>query len=621
MADFAYDTETLPNIFTLAIEACDAPFRWSFEISDWQDDSARICDWILWARERGHRMVGFNNLGFDYPILHMLCRAGRLPASILYQKAMAIIHTQDQDGANKWVHQVYPSDRLVEQIDLFKIHHFDNKARRTSLKALEFAMRSESIVDMPIPVGTVIRADQRPVLHKYNAHDVSETKKFYHRTLPMIRFREELTAKYGKDFMNHNDTKIGKDFFVMQLEKVGVSCYDYDPETGRSPRQTKRPIIRLGDAVLPWIKFNNTEFQRVLDWFRMQSVMNTKNAFEDKPTAHFGGIDFVFGTGGIHASVENKSFESDDTHVIVDLDVSSYYPNLAIHNRFFPEHLGEKFCDVYKTLYEMRSKHAKGTPENAMLKLALNGVYGDSNNPYSVFYDPLFTMSITLNGQFLLCLLAEMLCENPNVEIIQCNTDGITVRLPRTGMAWLRAQCAGWEMKTGMTLERVEYKAMYVRDVNSYIAVKLDGKTKRKGAYEYELEWNKDPSMLVVPKIAEKVLVEGAGIRETLMSWPEPMDFMSRIRVNRGSYLCSEVPGSGVMQPEQNTCRYYVAQQGVQLWKWMPPTKTKPNEWRKFAIESGRVVQLCNDLKDGFDTLPDYDYYITEIEKLCLRIA
>lgn len=45
------------------------------------------------------------------------------------------------------------------------------------------------------------------------------------------------------------------------------------------------------------------------------------------------------------------------------------------------------------------SPYAKGTPENAMLKLALNSVYGDSNNQYSVFYDPMYTMKITVNGQ------------------------------------------------------------------------------------------------------------------------------------------------------------------------------------------------------------------------------
>jgi len=74
-------------------------------------------------------------------------------------------------------------------------------------------------------------------------------------------------------------------------------------------------------------------------------------------------------------------------------DLSSMYPNIAISNRVFPAHLGEKFCDIYQDMYEQRKSFGKGTPENAMLKLALNGTYGKSNDKYSVFYDPKFTMT------------------------------------------------------------------------------------------------------------------------------------------------------------------------------------------------------------------------------------
>lgn len=617
--DIAYDVEVFPNIFTIAAECCDAPFQWSFEISDWQDDNAKIIEWVRWMRERGHRMVGFNNIGFDYSLIHMLCRAGGSTADLLYQKAQAIIRTQDDDEQNKWVHQVYPSDRIVEQIDLYKIHHFDNNARRTSLKALQFNMRSESVMAMPIELGSRVTLEQRPILHRYNQHDVSETKKFYHRSLPMIAFREELTRKYKRDFMNHNDTKIGKDYFVMQLEQAGIPCYDYDPETGRTPRQTRRPVIHLRDAVLPWIKFDSTEFKRVLDWVKNQSITETKGVFKDL-TARFAGLDFVFGTGGIHASVENKHIESDDEYVIVDLDVSSYYPNLAIHNKFYPAHLGPRFCDIYQQLYEQRKNFPKGTPENAMLKLALNGVYGDSNNKFSVFYDPLFTMSITLNGQFLLCLLAEMLdMYLEALQIIQCNTDGITIRLPRRRIGAVDVACEHWQKQTGMALERVEYKSMSIRDVNNYIAVGVDGKVKRKGAYEYKREWHQDHSMLVIPKVAEKALVEGVSIRETVANWPEPLDFMGRIRVNKGSYLAAE-DESG-MHLLQNTCRYYVSTHGVMLWKWMPPLKKNPTEWRKIGVEAGQVVQLCNDLQDGKPLIPHFDYYVHEVEKLVLGIA
>ncbi len=111
---------------------------------------------------------------------------------------------------------VKPSDQFVTQIDLFKIHHFDNRARSTSLKVLEFNMRSDSIEDLPFPVGTVLNPEQIKVLKEYNQHDVAQTKAFYHHTLDMIHFREELTHKYQRDFMNHNDTTISQSTITLK---------------------------------------------------------------------------------------------------------------------------------------------------------------------------------------------------------------------------------------------------------------------------------------------------------------------------------------------------------------------------------------------------------------------
>ena len=406
MRDYIFDIETYPNVFTLAVEHAQAPLSWMFEISDWRNDSRQIIEFLTYLKQIDARMVGFNNLGFDYPVLHTLIRMGRSDANTLYQKAMAIIGSQSDENGDRWMHQVKPSDQFVTQLDLFKIHHFDNRARATSLKVLEFNMRSDNIEDLPFPVGTVLTREQIEVLKRYNQHDVKETKAFYTRSLDMISFREELTRKYARDFMNHNDTKIGKDYFVMKLEEAGVPCYDFG-DKGRTPRQTKRPVIHLKDAILPWVQFPaGTEFDRVLNWLKGQSITETKGVFTDL-TATVNGFTFVFGLGGIHGSVESTVIESDDERVIVDLDVTSYYPNLAIVNGFHPAHLGKEFVSIYKHLFEQRKQYPKKSAESAMLKLALNGVYGDSNNQFSVFYDPLFTMSITLNGQLLLCLLAE----------------------------------------------------------------------------------------------------------------------------------------------------------------------------------------------------------------------
>jgi len=609
MRDFVFDCETYPNVFTLTVEHAQAPLRWCFEISDWRNDSRSIVEFMRWLADNKARMVGFNSIGFDYPILHQLMKMGQSDAKTLYLKAQAIIDAQDGD---RWAHQVNPTDCYVEQVDLFKIHHFDNKARSTSLKALEFNMRANSIEDLPFPVGTVLTREQVEMLKQYNAHDVVMTKRFYDHTADMIRFREDLCVKYpGRDWINFNDTKIGKEFFTLELEKAGIACYDFGAD-GRTPRQTKRPVIALREAILPWITFEQPEFNRVLAWLKEQTISETKGVFTDL-TATIDGFTFVFGLGGIHGSVENTVVESDEDHLVVDLDVISYYPNLAITNGFYPAHLGKEFCTIYKSLFEQRKGYPKKSSESAMLKLALNGVYGDSNNQFSVFYDPLFTMSITLNGQLLLCLLAENLMKIPGLSIVQINTDGVTVRVPKAQKMSLDMVRADWEQRTGLTLEEAVYRVMFIRDVNNYLAQYTSGAVKRKGAYEWGALWHQDASALVIPKVAEKVLLEGVPIRETVEQWSDRMDFMLRAKVPRSSYL------QWGEERVQNTSRYYVAKGGKPMRKWMPPLKGK-TEWRGIGIQSGWGVQVCNNIKDA--VLPvEFDFYVREIEKLTLRLA
>ncbi len=615
--DWVYDLETMPNVFLAAFEHAEMPIRLAFEISDFRNDSKELLDFLYYLKGNNARLVGFNNIGFDYPVLHTLIKMGRSDAKTLYQKAQAIIGSQDDES--RWAHGVKPSDRLIPQLDLFKIMHFDNRSKSTSLKVLEFNMRSDTIQDLPFPFTSTLDQEQIKVLKVYNAHDVNQTKKFLHRILPMIRFREELTVKYKRDFMNHNDTKIGKDFFVMKLEEVGVSCYDYSPDTGRTPRQTKRPVIHLKDAILPWIQFEVADLNRVVDWLRGQSITETKGVFKEV-TAKAYGFELVFGTGGLHGSVESQIVESDDEYTLIDLDVSSYYPNLAIMNNFYPAHLGETFVSIYAQLFEQRKMYAKKSAESEMLKLALNGVYGDSNNPYSVFFDPLYTMSITLNGQLLLCLLIENLLKH-GIKLVQANTDGITIRCLRSQENKVDEVCTWWQKKTGLALEKTHYKKMAIRDVNSYIAIYEDGSVKRKGAYEHQVEWHQNASALVVPKVAEQVLVYGTPIRETVESWPDKMDFMLRTKVPRSSHLVIETSDEIEIRQEkiQNVSRYYVSPGGGHLFKWMPPLKGK-TEWRKIGIESGWGVCVCNDIRDA--TMPiDYTYYVQEVEKLVLGLS
>ena len=140
----------------------------------------------------------------------------------------------------------------------------------------------------------------------------------------------------------------------MELEKAGVKCYNFDEGT-RAPNQTKRPVIKIRDIIFPYIEFKRPEFNAVLAWMKRQEIKETKGVFTEldedglcdlaqyanlKKTKGkvknlnciIDGFQFDFGTGGIHGSIDSTVVEEDDDYAILDYDVTSLYPSIAIVN-------------------------------------------------------------------------------------------------------------------------------------------------------------------------------------------------------------------------------------------------------------------------------------------------
>jgi len=629
VTDFVYDVESYPNVFVVTVLNAVTGKSKTFECSPWKNDHGALRAFLAQLKRRHCRMVGFNNMDYDWPVIHaVFLNVDVDPATAAYEKTNEIIGDSFDD---RFRHIIWQPE--VPQIDLFKIHHFDNKARATSLKVLEFNMRSTSVRDLPFPPGTVLTEKQTKTLVEYNIHDVKETRKFYDISLDQIRFREELSKKYQRNFLNANDTKIGKDYFIMELEQAGVQCYGWDDIEGRHPKQTERRQIYLDDVIFPFIRFERPEFIAVLDWLKRQTIRETKGVFTRidpdgmgsleqyaNPKREVGciknlnciidGFQFNFGTGGIHGSVPPTILRDceDDCAFILDLDVTSYYPAIAIEHGLYPEHLGPKFVEIYQRIRDERVAYKKGTPENAMLKLALNGVYGDTNNPFSPFYDPQYTMSITINGQLMLCMLAEMLMD-VGCKIFQINTDGLTVN--STGADEVIDTWRTWEYLTKMTLEDKYYDRMFIRDVNNYIAVGDDGTFKRKGAFEFERGWHQNQSAMVVPRAAFGHLVYDFPIDEAIRNHKNDFDFMLRTKVPRSSRL--QIEYGGRTDELQNVTRYYIGEQGGKLVKIMPPLPGKTEE-RRIGIDKDWLAVPMNVMGEVRNI--NYDYYIEETKKL-----
>ena len=597
--DWVYDLETYPNICTFDFKHLATGTRLLFEMSDRKNESVDLYTFLQALATTGCRMVGFNNLGFDYPIVHYFIdyfSAGLTHVDI-YNKSQQIINTS---WANRYDNVVWERDVHITQIDLFKIHHFDNDARRTSLKMIEFNMCMDSVEDLPYTPGTVLNNNEKNVLIGYNHHDVDATELFLIESIEMIEFREQLSKKYNSNYLNHNDKKIGTSYLINELERLlPGSCYT-QVNGRKAPRQTLRSSIALNDVIFPYIAFKEPEFERVRAWLSSQVITETKGVFNDiSATIH--GFKYCFGTGGIHGSISSTIVESDDDFELWDWDVASFYPQLAIQNKLFPEHLTEAFCSIYLDIYNERLKHKKGTALNRALKLALNGAYGDSNSKYSPFYDPKFTMSITINGQLLLCMLAQYLIDIPGLTMVQINTDGMTVRCPRGHIDEMKRICKWWEGYTCLELESVIYNRMFIRDVNNYIAEKTNGGLKRKGAYAYERitenpdtmdrQWHQNHSSLVIPKAAEAALVHGQDIRDFIINHDNIFDFMLRTKVNRADDLIL-TGANGQTTSLQKITRYYIstAPDAGSLTKVSPPTKGyKVGQWKR-----------ANGLTDGF---------------------
>lgn len=679
--DFIYDIETYKNCFTVGFVHADTRTRWMFEVSPRVNQGPQLIQFLHWLRDMKARSVGFNNEGFDWVVLQRLMglfeKNGQITSLDAYDVAQEIIQPRSHaiahilvgfDCCNLWdaytvsnficdtksAHQqmtdihpialqriekalvtkfdnrfalsIWPDQRIVTQVDLYKIHHFDNFSKSTSLKKIEVNQRSKNVKDLPYSPHTELTYDQADNLITYMCHDISETLKFYWHSIEQIMFRDELAMRWPAlgDVVNFNDTKIGKKYFELELEKAHPgSCFE---KVGRkkTKRQTIRSTINLADAVSPKVIFREPAFEAIRQRFLTSIIVETKGVFDDM-VAHVGGLDFVFGVGGMHGSIKAASVYPDDEYDLVDVDVASYYPNLFITLGVHPAHLPPEFCEIYRDVYQMRLDVGKKTLEGGMLKLALNGTYGATGDKHSPFFDQLTMMQITINGQLFLCMLAEWVI-GQGCQMVQINTDGITVRVPKSRRQDFNTVCKQWENHTGLELEHVEYSAMHIRDVNSYMAVKKkDGSVKRIGAYCHEtpvenpatreLMWHKNHNCRIVAMAAEAKLIRGVDIAEFITNHRDPFDFMLSTKVPRSSHL-EERWADGSVVRVQNITRFYASTQGCALVKVMPPDAKSKGAPRPFAVMKGWTVRTCNDV-DEFDwSNVNWLYYIEEAKKI-----
>lgn len=644
--NWVHDYETLSNCFVAVFEDVKSTHTEVFVIHDLRNDIDELIAFLDRNRLLNEWHVSFNGMGFDSQITEYIIRNSELLrdmggceiAEWLYSKAQSIIQKQD---TGEWL-EFSPSNLQINQVDVFKLNHWDNPAKRSSLKWIQYSMDWENIMDMPIHHSTVITShEQIDEIIRYCKNDVSSTKRIMMLSKKQIELRKNLTDEYNINLFSASEPKISKELFLHFLSnKTGIKKYDL------KNLRTKREQIVVKDILLPYLNFKTATFQRLLAKFKEVVIYpnQTKGGF--KYSIQYKGVKTDFGLGGIHGARSSKVYESTEDMIIMTSDVTSFYPNLAIRNKWSPAHIPkEEFCEQYEWFFEERKKISKKDIRNYVYKIILNSTYGLSNDENSFLYDPEFTMRITINGQLSLALLYEMLTEGiPGAIPLMQNTDGLETLIPREYQDKYYEICAEWEKLTSLQLEHDTYEKLMLGDVNNYIAVnspktvdhdtmlqikadnphylfKQEGDsykvyaTKCKGRFEfYDLALHKNKSFLVIPKAIYYYFVHGINPEQYIQEETNIFDFCGgkRIKGDWGFHL--EYIENGIHKKEdvQNTIRYYISNKGGKI------LKRNYLDERVTQVEAGKWYQTLfidyvkKDIKD-YDL--NYDYYLQKIMK------
>lgn len=614
---WVHDYETLSNCFLGVFEDIKSEHREIFVCHKSQNDILRLVTFLERNIELGEWHVSFNGLAFDSQITEhilknkkaLLKQSGETIAKWIYGTAQ---NTIQRSNAGEFA-EFSPKNLSIRQIDVFKLNHWDNPAKRSSLKWIEFSMDWKNIMDMPIHHESNINAQQIPSIIKYCINDVKATKAIMHLSKSQIELRRALTEEYNIDLFSASEPRISKELFLHFLsEETGIKKYEL------KQMRTNRSMITVKDIILPYIEFKTATFQQLLRKFQEVVIYPSQTKGGFKYSAQYKGVKTDYGLGGIHGARTSRVYNSDADMVIMTSDVTSFYPNLAIRNGWAPAHLPQReFCNLYEWFFEERKKIPKKDPKNYVYKIILNSTYGLSNDENSFLYDPEFTMRITINGQLSLTMLYEMICEEiPGAIPLMQNTDGLETVIPREYVDKYMEICARWEELTNLQLEHDTYSKIVLGDVNNYIAITEDGKSKCKGRFEYkDLALHKNKSFLIIPKALHAYFVEGIDPEKYLSKNQNIFDYCGGVKIKGDwKYVEKHIKNGQYVEKElQKTIRYYICNSGSKI------VKVNKSDGREIQTEAGKWLQqvYINHIDDmSFDEYEiNTKYYLENIRK------
>lgn len=534
--------------------------------------------------------VGFNSINYDLPIISAAL-SGKTNQEIKDISDKIIVHDK-----RHWQLGI-KVPRNWDHIDLIEL-----AIGQASLKIYGGRLHAPKMQDLPIEPDASIDAEQRAQLREYCRNDLEMTSILYRHLQPQIDLRIAMGEQYGVDLRSKSDAQIAEVVIGSEIERLG-GC-------------AEKPVIKKGYSFRyqdhGFIKFVNDDlnqmFQRVLatdftlsangsvempEWLKAQRITIGKGQYQ-------------MGIGGLHSCEKRQFIEASSDELLADWDVASYYPNIILGQRLSPKHLGDDFLTVFQSIVTRRlDAKRKGDKVTAdVLKIVINGTFGKLGSKYSFLYSPDLMAQTTISGQLALLMLIERM-ELAGIRVVSANTDGIVLHAPKALNGQMECIAWDWMLDTSYELERTNYRAIASRDVNNYVAVMLNGKTKGKGVFAAP-SLAKNPDCQIVYDAVAARIANGTPIERTIRKCDDIRRFVTVRRVTGGASWRGENIGKAI--------RYYYA------------TSVPSDEIIRY-VKNGNKVPMSEgtrplmQLPDAFPADIDYDVYLVAAERLLCEVG
>jgi DNA polymerase elongation subunit (family B) len=536
-------------------------------------------------------LIGFNIKGYDLRILNGIIHS--CDPYRLYQLSKAIVENKDEsDPFNNYTFwNKFNFSDLFDDWRFGSLKEFESNIGM-SIKESEISFDRENLTD-----------EEKEEIIRYCKHDVKATVK-------LLEYRRE-----------YIDSK-------KMLSKM------FDIPLAKALKSTNAKLCAIILGAVPKSRPLETKFilpQKVEKYVKESLPESVLSLFEflndDGKEVNLFDNKIIFGIGGIHSTYsENIVTKTDEKSTLMNIDVTSYYPNLMMNFGYMSRNVSDP--EMYRQIYDLRVSLKKQAGEEAKLngksekwkelnakqnalKLILNTTYGAIKNKYNALYDEYQASSLCYLGQLLLASLANNLYNKTGAKIIQTNTDGILIKIENDKIDSVKELVKEWEDLTGFTMEYDYIKMFFQRDVNNYIEVTDNPKKpyKLKGKWTNQAE--ETIANLNAPITHEALLyyyTEGRPIEDTINSCDDIFKFCFTAKtgftynktyhyINNEPRLCNKV--NRVVATTDNKYgtikKYKVCEDG------------KPR-FDKIADVPERCI-LLNDELEMIDSL-DRDWYI-----------